>query len=90
MKNESSQNANQPRALQHDGERIQEDDLDVEDDEEHRGQVEADREALCDGGPVETPDSNGSMRARLRWLGLVANANDITTMEAGIRSAKAP
>src|SRR5207253_2688330 len=37
----------EPRELvEDDSERVEEDDLDVEDDEEHRGQVEADREAL--------------------------------------------
>src|SRR3954465_5732058 len=42
----------EPRELVEDhSERIQEDDLDIEDDEEHRRQVEADREAGGGGRP---------------------------------------
>ena len=77
--------------MQDHGERIQEDDLDVEEDEEHRRQVEADREALLSsGGPVETPDSNGIPRARVLRDGRVAKTNDMTTIDAGITSAKNP
>ena len=42
----NSKNPNQRELVQDHGERIEKDDLDVEEDEEHRGQVEADGEAL--------------------------------------------
>ena len=46
MKKPNSATANQPTRLQNDRHRVKEDDLDVEDDEEHRREVEADGEAL--------------------------------------------
>ena len=46
MKKPNSAKPNHPSACSHERERVEEDDLDVEDDEEHRRQVEADREAL--------------------------------------------
>ena len=39
-------------------------------------------------GPRETPDSNGSVRARKRRAGFCAKTKLISTIEAGIRSAK--
>src|SRR5437763_13920237 len=42
------------------------------------------------GEPVETPDSNGSVRRRVRRSGRVAKTNDITIIETGIASAKQP
>src|SRR5438067_1291980 len=42
------------------------------------------------GEPVETPDSNGSVRWRVRRSGRVAKTNDITIIETGIASAKNP
>jgi hypothetical protein len=39
------------------------------------------------GGPLETRDSKGIVLARVRRRGLVAKANDIATIEAGIASA---
>jgi hypothetical protein len=42
------------------------------------------------GEPVETPDSNGSVRQRVRRSGLVANTNDATINDVGIASAKTP
>ena len=72
-----------------DRERIQKDDLDVEEDEEHRGEVEADREALVlGGGPAETPDSNGIIRCFVRDVGRVAKRNENAIIEAGIAAAK--
>src|SRR5206468_1856866 len=41
-------------------------------------------------GPVETPDSNGIPRARVRRFGWVAKTNDITIIEVGIAAANSP
>ena len=71
-------------------ERVQEHDLDVEDDEEHRRQVEADREALLLRRPRRDA---GLERDRARACGGSAasrTTNDITIIEAGIASAKSP
>ena len=46
MKKRNSMNPNQAELVEDHRERIEKHDLDVEDDEEHRRQVEADREAL--------------------------------------------
>ena len=52
------------------GERVQEDDLDVEDDEQHRRQVVRDREARgLVGAASTTPDSNGLLLAVRRAAG---------------------
>ena len=62
MKVRNSASPNHPSAFSWIGERIEKDDLDVEEDEEHRRQVEADGEApVLRRRPAETPDSNGSM-----------------------------
>jgi hypothetical protein len=46
---------------------------------------------FCRGGPSETPDSNGSRRARSgRYAGRVANTKDMATIDDGIASAKKP
>ena len=46
--------------MEHDGERVEEHDLDVEDDEDHRDQVEAHREARRAAPSVGAmPDSYG-------------------------------
>jgi hypothetical protein len=37
---------------------------------------------------VETPDSNGTVRARVRLVGLCEKANDIHSIDAGMRSAR--
>src|SRR5688572_30482110 len=50
--------------LEHDRERVEEDDLDVEEDEEHRRQVEADREALLFRRPLRDAGLEGQ-EARL-------------------------
>ncbi len=42
------------------------------------------------GGPVETPDSNGMVRARVRRRGRVANRKDIAIIDEGIASANRP
>ena len=74
-KTRNSTNPNHAELVEDHGERIQEDDLDVEEDEEHRRQVEADREALlAAAGRAETPDSNGIVRARTRACGRVREA----------------
>ena len=44
----------------------------------------------CFGGPVETPDSNGIVRARVRWLGRFENTNEKTIIEHGIANASSP
>ena len=41
-------------------------------------------------GPVETPDSNGIPRARVRRLGRWANTNDATSIEVGTTAANTP
>jgi hypothetical protein len=41
-------------------------------------------------GPVETPDSNGIPRARVRRLGRCANTNDATSIEVGTTAANTP
>ena len=55
MKTIVSTSANVPNAFELDGHREQEDDLDVEQDEQHRDEVEADPEAevllTSDGSP---------------------------------------
>ena len=67
MKNRSSTKPNQPSWWRIDRERIQEDDLDVEDDEEHRREVEADREALLlAAGPSRRPTRTAAARVRVR------------------------
>jgi hypothetical protein len=81
----------EPRELvEDDGERIQEDDLDVEDDEEHRRQVEADREAAVHRRSVGDARLERQRAHRMRRCGLVASANDAKIIETGIASAKKP
>ena len=90
MKNPNSASANVPTCVEDDGDRVEEDDLDVEDDEEHRRQVEAHREALllaagrsrrptrtASAGPSAAPACAGSR-----------SANETNSIEAGIAAAK--
>ena len=42
------------------------------------------------GGPCDTPDSNGTPRARVRWPGFWANQKDMPIIDAGMSSAKSP
>ena len=44
----------------------------------------------CGGGPAETPDSNGIVRARIRRFGRVAKSEAATIIVDGIASAKNP
>ena len=88
-KKPSSASANAPDRVEHHGERVEEDDLDVEDDEEHRRQVEADREALLrrpgrDAGLER--DRLGARRAAFRR---VEKTNDSTTSRPGSRARTA-
>ena len=85
----NSTRPNQPSAFELDRERVEEDDLDVEQDEQHRGEVEADREApSLRGGPRQTPDSNGSIRCFVRVVGRVAKRNENAIIVAGMIAAK--
>ena len=71
-------------------ERVQEHDLDVEEDEEDRRQVDADGEApLPPGGTSETPDSNGSIFCFVPALGRPGSTNGHEgSSDAGIAAAK--
>ena len=87
MRNSTS--PNQRECLELHRERVQEHDLDVEQDEQHRREVEADGEAPLHAREhrCETPDSNGSIRCFVRVRGRVAKTNEKRSIVAGIAAA---
>ena len=92
MKNEE---LDEPRTsascVEDDRERVEEDDLDVEDDEEHRRQVEADREALLPRRARRRRRTRtGSCAPACARFGRVAKTNDMTIIDAGIATANMP
>jgi hypothetical protein len=87
-KTRNSKNPNHASSWRITASGIEKDDLDVEEDEEHRRQVEADREALLRGGRPETPDSNGIVRARDAALGRVEKTK-LAIIEVGIAAREA-
>ena len=90
MKKPNSASAKLPSCVQPERDRVEEDDLDVEDDEEHRRQVEADREALLFRRADRDTRLEGDRLLAGLVFGRVARMNEAAISEAGIAKAKKP